>query len=100
METIEIPNIETTQYTTLSRGTREMVLICTLDHHGFQSGLHVDAAGTERRDQRLPHRIFVKVQAYRHGVFRGTSCCISRCVASASSAVRGIDARIPCASIC
>src|SRR5262249_4926633 len=86
MKAIEIPDIETTQHAPLSRGTREVVFICALNHCSFQSSLHVDAAGAEGSDQRLPHRIFVEVETYHHGMGRGRADCVSRCVASASSA--------------
>jgi len=69
MEAIEIPDIETAQHTTLGRSKRKMVLVRACDHRGVEGGVHIDTTGAERGDQRMPHRIFVEVEAYRHGVF-------------------------------
>jgi len=76
---------ETAQHTTCGSRKCQMVLVRAFNHRCLQGGLHINATGAKRRDERLPHGIFVKVEAHGHGVFHGGDCCMSRCCASASS---------------
>src|SRR5262245_19678940 len=74
-------------YAALCRGEVEVVLVRTLDSLSCKCGQHVDAARPQSVDQSVLHRIFVKVEANRHGVFLRRFCCFAKPSAVAASAV-------------
>src|SRR5262245_55886547 len=85
VEAIKIPDIETAQHTACGDRKDQMVFGRVFDHRRVKGSLHVSTTGAQCSDERLPHGIFVKVEADRHGAFRGGACGISRSCASASS---------------
>src|SRR2546423_1884108 len=86
VEAIEIPDIETAQHALLGRRKRQMVLVRSCEHGSVERSLHVDVTGSECGHKRMPHGIFVEVEADLHGVFCWRAWCASRCCASASAA--------------